>query len=417
MSPALIRRALAPLVLVLLLAGLLAAPSQARKARWPGRVGTPSSASTTAGKIDLSWGFTSSTTRYRMLWSPKPYGGYQVHTTTPYPGWIPTSPRRTSLKVGQSYSSNAGQRAIQTALPYGNPLFFRLQANNAYAGAKATHSSPWTRAVWPRIAAPAPGFEANVGTYSLRQNTSQAAVERTAGAIQSNGLSVVALQEARTDQGVSTSERIARQLGWVDVPATMQQHLIYDPSVYTATNAGQISVRNYGAQSATLPRLTMPYARLVPRDAGASPFWVFSGQFVGSKTNQSLGNRQTAADAQEAATQVSQVAGSEPAVVAGDFGVGREPYVDSSTGPQQTFVKWGYWDARATLSRSGVQYGTNNLGLSRQKDAGVGVYSRSTYIMLKGIHGSLRYVNVANQYHPVTDHNLVWSKIRVPATS
>jgi hypothetical protein len=96
----------------------------------------------------------------------------------------------------------------------------------------------------------------------------------------------------------------------------------------------------------------------------------------------------------------------------------REPFSDvpGYVEAPPTFVRGGYYDAMAALSKVNVGYGTFNGG-QRQDPSQTGVSPRADYVMLRGFRGSNAYVNVANWSLGgliPSDHNLVYADVTVP---
>ncbi|WP_457110112.1 hypothetical protein [Marmoricola sp. URHA0025 HA25] len=107
-----------------------------------------------------------------------------------------------------------------------------------------------------------------------------------------------------------------------------------------------------------------------------------------------------------------------PVIAAGDLHYLREPFGDvaGQVEAPPTFVRGGYYDAMAAVSKANIDYPTFNGG-QHEDVAQTGVSPRADYIMLKGFRSSNAYVNVANWTYGgsiPSDHNLVYADVTVP---
>lgn len=393
------------LVGLLTLSSALDTPAEARSRHRLGAVGTPVPTAAAHGSLGLAWRAVANARRYRVVWSAKPYGGFHDAATA----WVSSVTRRATVRVPTAYAGGS-QDVLQTALPFGNPLFVKLQAADAHGHVR---SSRWSRALYPTTTAGA-GTPVRLGTWNLGQSLDASTV---AAEVSSQGLSVVALQESRRDaERRSTAERVARRLGWSWTDSDQQQQLIWDPSRLVASRTEWVRVPDMKRRGSAV--LELPAVRLTPV-AGGRAFWVVSAHFVVTARSKPQNHAETATDARALTAAMSRVAGSEPVVVAGDLTCQRDPYSENSLGAQQVFVRAGYWDTRAAAARSGTSYPTLNAaspGVPHYPQPAIasGAGWRTDYLLSKGIRGASRYANVANRPHPVSDHNLVWSELRVP---
>lgn len=416
-----------PLVLVSLpLAALLALPvgmlpaegaASARKAAAPARAVTGASGLENA--VRISWRAAPRADRYRVKWAYAPWDKWP--RTTSYTPWLSASTRSSTRGV----STDPAHDTTMTAVPYGNPVFARVQT------AYGSRLGPWSpyRAIWPRVATPASGSAVHLGTYNvmLAGTTNWARrMPRIAQNIAARHLDLVALQETMNTNGSGIASRLAGLTGhtWkVATTGTSEGRILYDATRFSLRSSGLLNSYSPSGQSIHSYRtgkvIPTPYARF--RATGSSrTFTVVSVHFGPSNVKAGpnrTGNKQAGATARAVLAAMSRLTStSEPAVIAGDFAAGYGVWGDQNP-PQPTLVRAGWWDAMASTSRLGVRYNTQNGRRAQRPNALVN--GRADGIFLRGIHGTTRYVNVANFFMPgskvpPSDHNLVYAYFRVP---
>jgi hypothetical protein len=380
---------------------------------------TPSAAGVPGG-VKISWPYSAYASRYRVLWSEGAFGqgpGAPRYVDQTSGGWVGQTARSSTLVV----PTNAAKDNTLTAVEYANPIFAQVQANNAYA--PGSRFSKWVLA-FPTPPTPDPGDPVRIGTYNLlNDSTIGSRVGGIATNIANHGVGIVALQET----SVATATAVVGHLGaaWTVVapasPSTDSQ-VIYDSTKFTLDSSTTIPITNYAGSpnpvGATTAEFTALDPALDPAHAGhALPFFVVSAHFtVTPGAALSTQNNQTGANADRVLAAIAKFNPSgEAIIVAGDFTSNNEPYGDASAA-QPTFIKAGYYDAMAALSKAGYQYSTVN-GRARQSPTKAGLGTRADYIVFKGFRGSKAYTNVANWSGGTpSDHNLVYADLAVPKT-
>jgi hypothetical protein len=370
--------------------------------------------------VRVSWGTTHNATRYRVKWSFAPWNYWA--SAARYSGWLPASARSLTRAV----PTDAAHDTTMTALPYGNPVFARAQAANR---TRLGYLSQW-QAVWPSIPRPAAGQDVRFGTYNVMlagQQNWESRAPAIAQNIADRGLGIVTLQEAGPTWGTDLATRLTVLTGdtWLAAPpldGDTEGSILYDASKFVLADSGRLNKYSPDDQPIhsyrTGAEIYLPWARFTPVGSSRS-FVVVSIHLAPSDISgpNATANRQTGESARAVLAALRQISDySEPAVIAGDFAGGYGVWGDPHPA-QPTLVRSGWWDSMASLSRSGVSYGTVNK-LAPQT-AAPAVAGRADGIFLRGIRGSLRYQNVANYYMPGTrtppsDHNLVWSEFQIP---
>jgi hypothetical protein len=362
------------------------------------------------GGVEFTWGATPGATRYRVRWAAAPFGKWPDGATY-VSGWLPGTARSSVFAVSQT--PQAGDHMLGVA--YANPVWGQLEARNAKGTVR--HSAGYTP-VFPAVPDPGPGTPLRIGTYNVETAPAGARAHAIAVNISTHGLGVVALQEANA----TTADAVVRELGgdwtYVAYPNTPQQ-ILYRSGSYVYDKAqGTIPVHNY----ATGATINTPWVRLKPARASSAEqsFYVVSAHFQENPNSSAMDKKQqTGLEAQAvmAGINAANTSGS-PVIVAGDMHYLREPFSDVGgyVEAPPTFVRGGYYDAMAALSKVNVGYATFNGG-QRQDPSQTGVSPRADYIMLKGFRGSNAYVNVANWSlggSIPSDHNLVYADVTVP---
>jgi hypothetical protein len=376
-----------------------------------------------AGGVRFSWSTSKHATRYRVHWAPAAFNqwpksaGWYVDRTTG--GWVSKYRRSSVRKV----PTNPATDRTMTALPFGNPLFGQVQANNSRARRGATNTSTWVMA-FPQKPAPAAGPTFRMGTYNILGSgpNFDARVPYLTKNIADHRLDVVSLQEIRKGNlGKVLSQLSSRtQRTWrAATTSTDELAVVYRADRFEQVGTGTFTV----ARAARGTALKTPWVRLRPL-AGGAQFIVVPAHFAPSApsdgSHQAVNNRQTGESARDLIAKLA-AAGLRgvPTIVAGDFTSNHTRFGDL-TPAQPTFVRvGGFWDALSARAKSGVAYGTVNKQAA-QKRANSGLGGRPDAIFLRGFSngGSTSWVNVANWYggygKPPSDHNLVYADVVLP---
>jgi len=386
--------------------------------RWPG---TPvPTATRLPGAVQFNWNLTPNASRYRVRWSPAWYGGWPGAATYTSENWLSQYIRSSTFTVPTTPRPGDGMLAV----PYANPVFGQVQANNAYVTSQtATHLSKWVVA-WPKAPAPAPGDPVRLGAYNVMLNPTGARAQAVAHNISSHNLTMVALQEASDKTATALLGYLGSSWRAVSTSSNSQQ-ILYRSDLFTAQSAGAFNVDN--PRSPSTPVIT-PWARFAHKNqvsGDSQSFYVVSAHFTEDASKSAMArNADTGDNARQTMAAINQInyAG-EPTIVAGDLRYGREPWGDvpGYVPAQPTFVRSGYYDAMASQAMHGNTYSTVNSiagkPTARQAPNAAGLGPRSDYILMKGITGSKSYYNIANwSYNGTvpTDHNLIFSDILIP---
>ena len=380
---------------------------------WP-RVPVLSRASL-PGAVQFKWGYTPYASRYRVRWSAAWYGqwpGAATYVDRTYGGWVGQAARQSRYVVPSRPA--AGDHYL--AVDYANPVFGQIEASNGYR-VGASLRSKWV-AVFPTPAAPAAGDPVRMGTYNAMLFPTGSRAAAIASNIRVHGVTVVALQEANT----ATADAVRGALGsaWSKASSGTGtgQQILYRNDKFRALSSGKFYVPNPKSPSSPL---ATPWVRLghVRPVRGSQNFHVVSVHFSEDSRKSALNkNRDTGLAAKAAMSAIKGFSGSEPVIVAGDLRYGREPYGDpvGYTPAQPTFVRGGYYDAMASVSKVNHTYDTYNSE-KHQVSSPMGLGLRADYILTKGIRGSRSYVNVANWTYNgsiPSDHNLIYADLLIP---
>jgi endonuclease/exonuclease/phosphatase family metal-dependent hydrolase len=370
--------------------------------------------------VRVSWRAAPRATRYRVKWAYAPFDKWP--RATRYSPWLPASAR---YRI-RALPTNPAKDPTMSAVPYANAVFARVQAAN---GKRLGAWSEW-KVAWPGVPRPATGDPVRLGTYNVmlagRENWA-ARLPRIAQNIAARGLGVVALQETLSTDGSGVADRLTQLTGhtWRVAPTGQTEgRILYDTQRFALTGSGKLNDYSPSNQRVVSYRtgveIPLPWARL--RALGSyRTFVVVSIHFAPSDTGSSptaRSNQQTGASARAVVVALNQLAGtSEPAVITGDFAGGYARWGDQNPA-QPTLVRLGWYDAMASMSKSGLNYSTVNK--LAPEHATTAVAGRADGIFLRGIRGTTRYQNVANYFMPgshttPSDHNLVWSEFQVPA--
>lgn len=373
------------------------------------------------GGASFKWGYTPYASRYRVRWSAAWYGqwpGAATYVSRTSGGWVNQYARSSTYAVPAHPAAGDNYLAVD----YANPVFGQLEANDAY-NPGASQRSKWV-AQWPTPVTPAAGDPVRFGSYNvaLYPVGSRAAVVATN--IATHDLTMVALQEA--DAQTQRAVLAALPSSWRAAPSgnNAAQQILFRADLFTMRSGGTYSVPNPKAPSS--PLLT-PYATFssVHGSASSQNFIVSSVHFSESAARTPVQKNADTGEAARAAMAGINAANPNnyPVIVAGDMRYGREPYGDpvGYTAAQPTFVRGGYYDAMASLSRTGSQYATvnsvNGTNTSSQSPHPSGLGPRADYILTKGFKGSFRYVNVYNWASGgvvPSDHNLIYADLAIP---
>jgi hypothetical protein len=369
------------------------------------------------GAVQFKWAYTPYSSRYRVRWSAAWYGQWPSSATyvdRSTGGWVGQTARQSTYTVPGKPSEGDNFLAV----PYANPVFGQVEANNGYR-AGASQLSKWV-AAFPTPPTPAAGDALRMGTYNVMLFPTGDRANAIAQNISSHGLQVVALQEANTATG--SAVRSALGSAWSVAPSGSGtgQQILYRDDKYRVLSSGKFNVPNPKTPSSPLET---PWARLAPLNpvqGRSQNFYVVSVHFSEDSSKPRVQqNRDTGLAAQAAMDAIDKANyQDEPVIVAGDLRYGREPYGDPAgyTPAQPTFVRGGYYDAMAALSKTNVAYSVVNAG-AHQSPHPSGLGPRSDHILVKGIRGSKAYVNVVNWSYGgsiPSDHNLVYADIAIP---
>jgi endonuclease/exonuclease/phosphatase family metal-dependent hydrolase len=215
--------------------------------------------------------------------------------------------------------------------------------------------------------------------------------------------------------------------------AVVDSHLFYNPAVLSVVQSGYFSPKY---------DLHVPWSSSAIGDDRGGSWAEFeiaaTGQrFIAAAVHLSVGSGSaiTTNRKQEAAALATYLdakartdAGVLPIVLVGDF----NSYAPSDAdAPSTTLMGAGYFDAAATMTRSGWRFGTSNAGNGpAATDPGYPVHavlhpyptSRIDYILLKGSRSTFRYTNVTHitngrfdSEFQGTDHNLQLAEIGIGA--
>jgi hypothetical protein len=387
--------------------------------RWPG-IPTPTT-TRLPGAVQFNWGYTGYASRYRVRWSPAWYGGWPgAATYTTGNSWLSQYARNSTFKVPSTPHVGDGMLAV----PYANPVFGQVQANNAYVARQpATHISKWVLA-WPKAPAPQAGDPVRFGTYNVMLSPSGTRAQAIARNISSHGLTMVALQEANDPTGNSVAAYLG---GYWRAAATgsNEQQILYRSDLFNLQSTGSYHVDNPKTPSTDNIAPWARFAAKNPVSSASQSFLVTSSHFAANESKSQMGmNADTGRLARQTMSAMDAVnSTNSPVIVAGDLRYGREPWGDVAgyVPAQPTFVRSGYYDAMASQSMHGQNYSTvNAVGgypSTRQVPHPAGLGPRADYILMKGIVGSKTYNNVYNwSYNGIkpTDHNLIYSDIMIP---
>jgi hypothetical protein len=380
---------------------------------------------TRTDQVRVEWAYTPYLAQTRLHWSRKPYGGLGDRDTA-FLGQTARSAAVALKPVGP------GDQFLNVA--YGNPTFGRLEYTN---GCKTyphdtTPRTPYF-AMLPKPVTPGPGTPLRFGSYNVERMwtggnglSGSVKMESLAFNIGDQNLDVLVLQEAGEPETLELIRRLAAlaETDWAMVPATgSQQKILYRTSRYKVASSGAFGSKS--PSSPSTPLLT-PWARLEPTSGDPheqSLFVVAVHLAAGPAGTSALQNkRYTHAAAGVLMREIAAENTSDlPVIAAGDFKGNFDDYcVESSScvpEGQPTFIRGGFYDASAAVTRVGTKWGTVNKHEYPQKDFTPFPGARADFILLKGFTGSVRYVNVGNKAYAKktpSDHNIIWADVRVP---
>lgn len=408
----------------------MGAPSTAVSKRC--RPGVPVLQATSAwGGVNYHWSGTKCATSYRLEVSPAPNGHWPGGPT--YSVQLGKSAR--SARWLAPKAPRAGDGMV--APTYGNPVYARVVARNArnhhLSGIRASRWVPQ----WPTAPKPTAGDPVRVGTYNVHSEPRGARAVAVARNIGSHGLTVVTLQEAQ--QGAGTAKDVVRALNryygshW-DYARTevgignynnTEKEIIYRTDLLQLDDAQLYMVYDHTHPIVQTQIYSLYVSfRPVRRDGTLGGlFYVTPQHFTGTASGSWTQDAWTGTDARLLIDRLQEIAGSAPVIVAGDLRYTLEPWGERSgyVPGQPTFVRAGYYDAIASQSRTNAAYSTvnghNGTPSGTQRPYPTGAGPRADYILVKGIRGSTRYVNVVNWSYKglvPSDHNLVYADIYIP---
>ena len=372
--------------------------------------------------VTFNWPYANLAGRYRIRWDAAPFGRFPGSDTYVSPtsgGWVNQYARSATLTLPTV--PRAGDRMMGVA--YANPVYAQIEANNPCVPAGLPHSTYIP--VFPKAPDPGPGDALRIGTYNVELSpTGGARMDTIADIVADNHLQIVALQEASRD----TSAALVSRLGslWAAVPwiAGSDQQIVYRKDNYRLVADGSFLVANAKPGGSAL---VTPWARfrpLQPSSAQSQDVIVVSLHLTVNPDASAMSKKAAAgAAARQALSGIDAInPGDLPVITAGDFQYLREPFGDVAgyVEAPPTFVRAGYYDAMAAVTKVNYQYTTVNghaSGYQVRSTSGVG--TRADYIMLKGFKGSNRYEDVINRFIPGTmttpsDHNLILADVTVP---
>jgi hypothetical protein len=375
--------------------------------------------------VQLRWGAAPNATRYRVIWNAAPFGKFPGPLTYAGGGWLPATARSVTLPLPTT--PHAGDKMVGVA--YANAVFARIQTGNVCRPGVTPQSAYLP--VFPKAPDPGTGDRLRLGSYNVElEPESGPRVAAIADNIADHGVEVVALQEASPVTAQALVGRLGRSWSAVAPARASDQQILYRNDLFRVRSQGSFEVPNPKPGSAALVTPWAKLARVNPSEPGRSQDLVVVSLHLNE--NPSASNlAQKASTGAAALVALRAIAALDPeglpVVSAGDYRYMREPFCDEPTchvEAQPTFVRHGYYDAMAAVTKVGVQYTTVN-GHTRTNQAASlsGVGTRADYIMLKGFRGSVRYENVVNRFVPGTskvtpsDHNLILADLVVPYAS
>lgn len=375
--------------------------------------------------VQFRWPYASYATRYRVRWNAAPFGKFPGAQTYVGGGWLPASARSATLRL--STTPHAGDKMMGVA--YANAVFAQIETNNICRPTALPRSRYIP--VFPKAPDPGAGDRMRMGTYNVELFPSGGSrIATIADNISSHGLQVVALQEANE----TTADALVARLGgsWSAVPSVRlsEGQILYRNDVFRMTSRGSFAVPNPKPGTSDLITPWVKLAQVSPSDRSRSQsIMVVSVHLAENPSASDLAQKASTGAAAQVAIRAINAANPEglPVISAGDYRYMREPFCDDPTCHVEappTFVRSGYYDAMAAVTKVNYQYTTVN-GHSRtyQAISSSGVGTRADYILLKGFRSSVRYENVINRFIPGTDkvtpsdHNLVLADLVIPYSS
>jgi len=370
-----------------------------------------------AEAVAFKWAAVPYASRYRVRYSPAWYGnwpGSPTYTSRASDGWVSQAARSTTWSIPTTPALGDGMLAVD----YANPVFAQLEANNQFVSG-ASQRSAWTLA-WPTPPTPEPGDAVRLGSYNVMLGPTGERAEAIAENISSHGVTMVALQEANASTGFEVAEALGPNWTAVATSYGAAQQILYRSDLFTVSGTGSFPVPNPRPGSGPLVTPWAKFASVEATPGRNQSFYVVSVHFSEDASKTPIEkNRDTGLAAQAVIDSMQAVnVLDEPMIVAGDIRYGREPYGDTAgyTPAHPTFVRAGYYDAMASLSRTGSDYSVVS-GQAAQTRHPSGLGPRSDHILLKGFRGSFSYVNVTNwskNGQTPSDHNLIYSDLAIP---
>lgn len=367
------------------------------------------------GGVQFTWSATPGASGYRVRWAAAPHGVWP-EAASYVSGWLSGSSRSSVFAVPSTPQS--GDHMLGVA--YANPVWGQLEARNSRGTVR--HSAGWVP-VFPAPPDPGTGDSLRIGTYNVMLDPTGSRAQAVAENIRSHGIGVAALQESNGTSAQAVAAALGSEWDYAPKsPVNSPQAIVFRRS-YRLVASGAFPILN--PKQPSVP-INTPWVKLqlVNGSAKSQAFYVVSAH-VTEDDSKPVAQRKGDAGliAQDVMNHVNGVMSNngdlgKPVIVAGDLHYLREPFGDvaGQVEAPPTFVRGGYYDAMAALSKANIDYPTFNGG-QHEDVAQTGVSPRADYIMLKGFRGSNAYVNVANWTYGgsiPSDHNLVYADVTVP---
>ena len=388
---------------------------------------TSGQTSTTAAQV--RWSRVPGAAGYRAHWSPAPYGHW--------PGVFPYTPMTGGLATGLGINLPAvGSKDHFMGARYGNPLFFQLETKRC----SGTYvKAPWNLG-WPKAYPPgsATGGRIRIGSYNIEaiSTPTYTKVDDLADNIVRQNLDVIGLQETTAAHGTTLADLIAAigRKGQGDWRGVGESEVFV---LWRTSRWAQVSETDIGRpvdRSAATP-IPTPAVRLTPAvaDPSRQDIVVVSAHledrtrfFPSATIPERKADTHAAAASLLAALDRANPTHLPTLVAAdliGNFGSG---YCDESSSPvcqpegQPTFIRAGFLDAQAAVTKTGVAYSTLNKHVANQARDVSGAGGRADFIVVKGFTGVSAYAVVPKTYGDASaayqsDHNIVAAELFIPA--
>jgi hypothetical protein len=281
--------------------------------------------------------------------------------------------------------------------------------------------------VFPTAPDPGSGDRIRVGSYNVELfPTGGTRIVALADNIADHDPAVVLLQEANGDTAAALVARLGRSWRAVEAVPWSGQQIIYRSDRLRLVSSGAFDIPNPKPGVHALVTPWARFAQAVPSSPSSQGLFVASIHLAENPAASQLSKKASTGSQARVAIKAIDAANTAnlPVVVAGDLRYMREPFCDypsCAVEAPPTFVRSGYYDAMAAVTKVNHQYATVN-GHTRtyQARSKSGVGTRADYVMLKGFRGSARYENVVNRFIPGTskvtpsDHDLLLADLVIP---